>query len=220
MEPYQKARKNMVDCQIHPAGIIDMALLDSFETVPREMFVPDSYKNNAYNDEDIELGHGRYLLEPSVHARMIQALDLKPDDVVLMIGGGTGYGAAILSPLVSTVVVVESDKDLLSKASRLWSQLDFCNIAAIEGDLREGNAENAPYDSILINGAVNEVPESILKQLAPKGVLISIVKKPGNVMGQARLFQNNGDGTFSSHAVFDAGTPYLSGFEPKPEFQF
>ncbi len=220
MADFQQARKNMVDCQIHPNGVITPDLLEAFEQTPRELFVPDEYQKMACNDEDIPLGHGRYLLEPSVHARMIQALELKSEDVVLDIGGGTGYSAAIISPLVSTVVAIESENDLSKRAEKIWESTGLCNIAFFEGALEEGNAGHAPYDSIIINGAVAQVPEKILEQLVSGGRLVCVVKEAGHVMGQAHLFQKLEDGQYSSYALFDAGTPYLKGFEPKPSFQF
>ncbi len=220
MADFQQARKNMVEGQIHPNGVIMPELLEAFETTPRELFVPSDYKNLACNDEDIPLGGGRYLLEPSVHARMIQALEPKADDVVLDIGGGTGYGAAVLSPLVSTVVVVENENELIERVSQVWKEMGLCNIASFEGPLNEGNAANAPYDSIVIAGAVAEVPPQIIDQLVPHGRLVCIIKEAGHVMGQARIYQKSEDGQYSSYALFDAGSPYLKGFEPKPVFQF
>ncbi|MEO5368408.1 MAG: hypothetical protein H7831_19040, partial [Magnetococcus sp. WYHC-3] len=140
MADCSKARKNMVDCQIHTFGVVDPGVLEAFSAVPREMFVPDQYKTIAYNDEDIPLGDGRYMLEPAVYAKMVQALELKPDDVVLEIGGGSGYGAAVLSGLVSTVVVVESDAAFIERANNIWQALDLCNVALLEGPLQVGNA--------------------------------------------------------------------------------
>lgn len=216
----QKARKNMVDGQIHTHGVITPEILQAFESVPREQFVPELFTKNAYNDEDIPLGHNRYLMEPAVHARLIQALELTADDVALDIGGGTGYGAAILSSIVSTVVVLESEKELAKKAIRLWEKLGLCNIAIFEGALQKGHAENAPYDSIIINGAVSDVPQEILEQIAPNGRLVAIVKEPSHVMGEARLYQKDEDGHVSFYTLFEAGTPYLQGFEPRPQFNF
>ncbi|MEZ5813406.1 MAG: protein-L-isoaspartate O-methyltransferase [Alphaproteobacteria bacterium] len=216
----QQARKNMVDCQIRPNGVVMPELLEAFETVPRELFVPTNYRNMACNDEDIPLGEGRYLLEPAVHAKMLQALEPQPDDVVLLIGGGIGYGAAILSSLVSTVVVVESQTKLIEWANKAWDETGLCNIASFEGPLEEGVPKNAPYDSIVINGAVSAVPEQILAQLVPGGRLVCIVREAGQGIGQARLFRKSKDGKCSSFTLFDAGTPYLKGFEPKPDFRF
>lgn len=220
MSDPQTARKNMVDGQIHTHGVVVPEILEAFETVPRESFAPELFEKNAYNDEDIPLGEGRYMLEPAVHARLVQALELKPDDVVLDIGGGTGYSAAILSNLASTVVVLESDHEFASKAAKLWESLGLCNIVAFEGALEQGHPNNAPYDSIIINGAVADVPPQILDQLAPEGRLVTVVKRAGNVMGEARLYQKDEHGHVSAYPLFEAGTPYLAGFEPRPEFQF
>ncbi len=220
MMNFEQARKNMVDGQIHTNGVIDQRILEAFQTVPRELFVPEHLRNTAFNDEDLRVAEGRYLLEPSVHARLIQALDLKPDSVVLDIGGGSGYGAAILSSIVSTVVVVESEQYLLDHLAEIQDNLDIRNIATFTGDLREGNPDHAPYDSIIINGAIAEVPQAILDQLAPEGRLVCVLKEGGRPIGAGTLFQKAANGTVSSYPLFDAATPYLFGFEPAVSFNF
>lgn len=220
MMNFELARKNMVDCQIHTNGVIDKRILNAFETIPREKFVPSRLQNTAFNDEDLRVAEGRYLLEPSVHARLIQALDLKPEGVVLDIGGGTGYSAAILSSIVSTVVVVESEPTFLDRLADTLDQLDIRNVATFSGDLREGNAGHAPYDSIIINGAVASVPQAILDQLAPDGRLVCVVKQAGKPMGEGTVFQKAENGSVSSYPLFDAATPYLEGFEPRATFNF
>lgn len=220
MIDFQQARKNMVDSQIHTHGVIVPALLQAFEDTPREAFVPEPYANMACNDEDIPLGDGRYLLEPSVHARMIQALEIGSEDVVLDIGGGSGYSAAILSVLASTVVVLENRQEFIDHGAKVFDSMGLCNIVSFLGPLEEGHPKHAPYDSVIINGAVAEVPQKILDQLVPKGRLVCVVKEAGHVMGQARIFQKSEEGHISSYALFDAGTPYLQGFAPAPEFRF
>ncbi len=217
---FEQARKNMVDGQIHTNGVIDPRILDAFQKTPRESFVPEALRNSAFNDEDIKVADGRYIMEPSVHARLIQALDLKPDSVVLDIGGGTGYSAAILSELVSTVVILESEQPFLDKFGEVCETLNICNVASFIGPLQEGNAEHAPYDSIIINGAVANVPQAILDQLAPEGRLVCVVKQAGKPIGSGTLFKKAANGTVSSFPLFDAATPYLSGFEPEATFQF
>jgi len=220
MLDFQAARKNMVDCQVHTSGVMFPALLEAYKAIPREEFIPAEKKNVAYNDEDIALCDGRYLIEPAVHARMIQALDLTTDHVVLDIGGATGYSAAILSSIVSTVVVLESNQDFIKHATQVWENLGLCNIAAFEGALAKGNDGHAPYDSIIINGAVASVPDEILGQLVPGGRLVCIVKRAGHIMGEATLFERSKAGDIASYPLFDAATPYLQGFEPQPEFRF
>ncbi|MBL4805470.1 MAG: protein-L-isoaspartate O-methyltransferase [Alphaproteobacteria bacterium] len=220
MMNFEQARKNMVDCQIHTNGVIDKRILNAFETVPREKFVPSRLQNTAFNDEDLRVAEGRYLLEPSVHARLIQALDLKPESVVLDIGGGTGYSAAILSSIASTVVVVESEQSYLDRLAETLDELDIRNVATFTADLHEGSPDHAPYDSIIINGAVAEVPQTILDQLAPEGRLVCVVKQAGKPIGAGTLYQKAENGSVSSYPLFDAATPYLEGFEPRATFNF
>ena len=132
---FVQARKNMVDCQIHTSGVVHTGLLQAFETVPRELFVPEHLKGIAYFDEDIQLAKGRYLSEPLILSKMLQAADLQSDDVVLDIGGGTGYCAAILSSNVSTIIAVESDDAYIAAAKSNWSELDACNIVQVKACL-------------------------------------------------------------------------------------
>lgn len=217
---YQKARTNMVDGQIHTDGVIVPEILTAFETVPRELFVQDGYKNLACNDEDVPAGAGRYLFEPATHAKMLQALELDKSDVVLEIGGGSGYGAAILSSLVSTIISVESDEDLVKKANNLWDAQDIRNVVSIQNELTIGHPDSAPYDSIIINGAIAEKPDALLDQLGENGRLVCIIRKSGKAMGRAMLFQKDEEGRLSSYPLFDAASPYLVGFEPEPAFHF
>lgn len=220
MENFQTARTNMVDGQIHTAGVVSAEILNAFETVPRERFVPEAMQNVAYSDEDLQISSGRYLLEPITHAKMVQAVLPRSDDVVLDIGGATGYSAAILSSLVTTVVALESNESFLTRAARLWEEIGAVNVVAMPGDLVLGNAENAPFSLIFMNGAVSEIPRGIVAQLEKGGRLITIVKKPGAVMGEVTLVKHIGDGDYSAYNLFSAGCPYLPGFAPVIEFEF
>ena len=217
---FARARQSMIESQIHPMGVVSEALLDAFGIVPREEFVSEDQGGICYCDEDIEIAQGRYLMEPSVLARMIQATEPHQNDVVLTIGSGIGYNAAILSQLVSTVVALESDQDLINQAQASWDKLSYCNIAAIKGDIYAGAPDNAPYDLIFINGAVCNIPEEIKQQLSVDGRLVAPVKQAGQSIAKAILVEHIKQGEFSERCLFDAGTPYLTGFEPKKEFVF
>ncbi len=217
---YAAARQSMIDSQIHPMGVISEPLLEAFGEVPREEFVSDGQDGICYADEDLEISEDRYLMEPSVLARLIQAADPKKDDVALTIGSGIGYNAAILSHLVSTVVALEEDQGLIDKAQASWDKLTYCNIAGIKGALTSGAPNNAPYDIIVINGAVCEIPIALKNQLSVGGRLVALVKSAGQSVARATLIQQTKEDAFSERVLFDAGTPYLKGFEPKKEFVF
>lgn len=222
MSDFAQARKNMVDCQIHPFGVSDDRILTVFEETPREHFVTQVKKSVAYNDEDlfIEGQAGRYILEPSVHAKMVQYLDIQPGDVVLDIGAGTGYSSVILASMASTVIAVEDNPEYAHVASKNLEQLGVFNVAVSVADLHEGSPDNAPYDKIFVGGAVAEMDEPILEQMADNGRLIAIVKNPGEVMGHVTMFEKNGAGSYSQTELFSSGAAYLPGFEPKATFSF
>lgn len=220
MTDFTAARTNMVNCQIQTNGVTNPAVLDIFETMPREKFLPVIKQNVAYADDVLRISADRFLLEPLTHAKMLQALNPKLSDVALDVGGGTGYSAAILSPLVTTVIALESNQDYINEAARHWNEVGVANIVGVQGDLRDGHAKNAPYDVIFIGGAVAEIPATLTTQLEIGGRLIAIVKKEGAMMGQVTLVQRLSDEQFSSHILFEAGAPYLAGFEPKVSFAF
>ena len=217
---YAKARRSMVDCQIHPMGVVSEKILNAFETVPREKYVPEQYQDVCYVDEDIQIAEGRYLMEPSVFGRLIEAGDIQESDAVLTIGSGIGYNAAILSHLCSTVVALEKDASLTKAAQQSWDTCGYNNIAAISGDLREGAEKFAPYDVILFNGAIEEVPTKIRNQLKIGGKLLAIIRKSTSELAKATLFVKTDDNNVSGRVLFDAGTPYLDGFKPEKSFVF
>jgi len=219
-DQFDIARQAMIDSQIHPMGVVSERLLDVMGFVPREVFVPADKQGICYCDEDIAVAEGCYLMEPSVLARMIQALNPSEDHVALTIGSGIGYNAAILSHLVSTVVALEQDQALITQAQASWDSLSYCNIAGVAGEQSKGAPEHAPYDIIIINGAVAEIPSEIKAQLNIGGRLVALVKPKGQRVAKATLVERTQEDVFSDVVLFDAGTPYLKGFEPKEEFVF
>lgn len=220
MADFSQTRINMVDGQIHPSGVVDQRILESFQTVPREMFVPERLQGVAYTDEDLNIGQGRYLLEPTTHAKMMQAAQPLDTDVVLDIGVGAGYSCAILSPMVTTIIALEHNKRQMDKATKLWDKLDFCNIALIEGKLEDGVPDQAPYSLIIINGAVSAVPDEVMDQLDVGGRLVAVIRETNQSVGQAVLFVKSKTDIVSSKVLFDANAPFLPGFEPKASFEF
>ena len=210
----------MIDGQISTAGVVQEPIIAAFNSIPRELFVPERLSNIAYSDEDIDIGQGRFLIEPIVYAKMIQAANPCETDVVLDIGVGSGYSSAILSSLVTTVIALEHNKRQMDRATKLWAQLGACNIALIEGALTKGVPEQAPYSLIIINGAVEHVPQNIIDQMEVGGRLVAVVKKARQSVGCATLFIKSSAANIASKKLFDAATPFLKGFEPEPVFQF
>jgi protein-L-isoaspartate(D-aspartate) O-methyltransferase len=214
---FSAARLNMVESQLRPNRVIDEDLLASFGSVPREKFVPAALAGVSYVDDDIEIAPGRWLMEPMVLGRLLQSLALRREDVALVIGCGTGYACAVMSPLVSTVVALESDAGLAAKASHLLGELSIDNVVVLEGRLTEGHAKQAPYDVILIDGGVEQVPEPIQRQLAEGGRLVTVVR--ADAVGRATLMTRR-SGVVSGRVLFDAAVPLLPDFALAPGFVF
>lgn len=217
---YEAARTAMVQSQIQTLGVISEPVLEAFLTVPRERFVPGELCAVAYIDEDIILPDGRVMMEPAVIARMIEAVGVAPEDVVLNIGDDTGYSSAILSMLATTVITVETRDGMLDPARQVWADCSYCNVATIGGDLREGCPEHAPYSLIFFNGSVADIPDIFPAQLSLGGRLIAVARPGGHVMGTATIIARVGEGQYATRKLFDAATPYVHGFEPQPEFVF
>jgi len=215
---FAAARRNMVDCQILPNRVTDDRVIAVMSQVPRETYAPRAKEGIAYVDEALALGEGRYIMEPMVIARLMQGLQLKSTDVALSIGCGSGYAVAVLAGIVDTVVAVEADASLAQRATKILSDQEIDNVVVAEGALREGYASQAPYDAIFFDGAVSDVPDVILDQLADGGRAVAIVVGEDGI-GRGRVYLRTGQ-SVSSQAIFDAGTPLLPGFDTDVVFSF
>lgn len=215
---YATARLNMVESQVRTNKVTDPKVVDALLAVPRERFVPEKLRGVAYVDKDLPLGGARSLLEPMVLARLLQAAQIKPSHRVLDVGAATGYSTAVLSRLALSVVALEEEPRLAEEARRNLHELMLNNASVVVGDLAAGHPKSAPYDVILVNGAVAGVPPAMKAQLAEGGRL-AVVIKSGAGMGQATLFTRVGD-SLSGRVIFDAGTPLLPGFVPQESFVF
>ena len=219
---YQAVRHNMVENQIRPNRVTDAGVIDAMAEIPREKFVPEEAAGIAYVDEATLIGEGRFLLAPMLLARLLQTAQISEDDLVLNIGCGSGYSAAVLARMAKAVVAVEVNQALAEKASALMVELGIDNAVVIEEVLAGGYAKQAPYDAIVINGAVEEVPQAILDQLADDGRLVGVVANvgaAGSAMGKAVMMTKIG-GLISTTEAFDAGTPHLPGFSKAKVFEF
>jgi protein-L-isoaspartate(D-aspartate) O-methyltransferase len=218
MPDYAAARRNMVDSQIRTNRVTDEALLSAMGEIPREIFVPRSLAGVAYLDEDLPLGGGRFLMEPMVLARLLQTAAIRPGDVVLDIGCGSGYSSAVASRLANTVFALESDAALARRAGEILVSLQIDNAVVVQGPLRAGYPSQAPYDVVIFQGSVPEIPAAIAGQLAEGGRLCAVVAPPDRT-GRAVLALRRG-GIVSQRDVFDAATPPLAGFELESGFRF
>ena len=216
---FETARKTMVDCQIRPSKVTNRSVLDAFLTVPREAFVGKLQQSIAYVDEDLPLPGGRNLMEPMVLARLIQALEVRPGDSVLVVGAATGYSSAILARLSGSVIAVETRNNLVERAQETLVSQGIDNAVVIKSRLVDGYAAEAPYDRILIEGGVEFIPEAILRQLCPKGKLAAIHRPQSSPIGVASMWTRSGK-EFVRTALFDACVPNLDEFNKKAEFIF
>jgi protein-L-isoaspartate(D-aspartate) O-methyltransferase len=224
MIDYAAARLNMVEGQLRTNKVTDAAVLDAFLAVPRERFVQLSLRGIAYVDDDIPLGGGRTLIEPMVLARLLQLASIGPADNVLEIGCATGYATALLARMAATVTALESNSPMATRARALLKELDCTGANVVEGKLTDGWRASAPYDVIVLNGAVGAIPPAVADQLAEGGRLVGVVlaetgPAAGAGMGEAVLM-TRAEGVLSSRPVFDAAVQVLPGFEPVPSFVF
>ena len=216
---FAQARRNMVDSQILPNRVSNEQLIEAFAELPREMFVPTARKPLAYADESILIDGGRYLMQPMILARLLDVAEPRSSDVALVIGAGSGYSLAILSRLVDTVVAIESNASLVQKAEKNLRELGIDNVAIVDGDLTAGHPNEAPYDLIVFDGAVSEVPEIVAQQLTDGGRLVAVEVGASEAVGRGVLVTKFG-ASVSKREVFDAREPLLPGYEVSAAFTF
>ena len=218
MTVFKVARSHMLESQLRPNKITDDRVLLAFATIRRELFVPHHLRPVAYIDEDLPLGGGRYLMEPMIAARLLQEAAITRTDAALIVAAGTGYEAALTATLARSVFALEEDPELARHARTALVKHAISSVSVVEGPLHEGYRPRAPYDVILFGGGVVEIPPEIAAQLADSGRLLAVIK-PANAMGRAILMTRAG-GVLARRVIFDAATPVLPGFAPKPPFEF
>jgi protein-L-isoaspartate(D-aspartate) O-methyltransferase len=167
-----KERANMVEQQLRRRGIADERVLAAMGEIPREAFVPDRSKKDAYADCALALSHGQTISQPLMVAMSAEALQLEGDETVLEVGAGSGYQAAVLSKLAKRVVAIEIIPELAASARRVLESLEIDNVEIICADGRKGSSESAPYDGIVVAAAAEEVPRALIEQLKEGGRLV------------------------------------------------
>ena len=200
----------MVESQLRPQGVSDPRVLDAMAAVRREDFLPDQTRPLAYVDRSVAIGDGRFLPPPAVLGRLLTQMMLEPGQRALVVGAGTGYSSAVLAHIGVEVVALESSAELAARAREL-------GVDVVEGRLEAGWKKLAPYDQILIDGAVATIPDTIVDQLADGGRLgTALVDR-----GIARLtVGRKAGGAFGCLSLGDAGTPVLPGFSKPAVFAF
>jgi len=227
MVDFERQRQSMVESQLRPNEVTDRKILAAMGTLPRERFVPSRMRLLAYMDESVEVfparegAPARFLLAPMVLARLLQLASVEPEDKVLDVGCATGYSTAVLARLARIVIGLEPEPELAEAARRTLHELAIENATIVEGALADGAPKDRPYDVILLNGSVEEIPESLLTQLREGGRLVAILASGANTArpGKAYLFVKI-DGEASGLPHFDAGARALPGFSRARAFAF
>ncbi len=220
MADYADARRKMVDCQLRTNDVTDHELLKAMGAVPRESFVPASRAALAYIDDDlpVESSDGRrFLMRPATFGKLVQLAEIGPDDVVLLIGGASGYEAAVLARLAGSVVMLECDPGLARTAADRLARLQVDSAAVVVGPLEKGWPAEAPYDAIIVAGATQTSAAGLTDQLRDGGRL-AVVEGLGGA-ATARLYVRSATGAGGRFA-FNAAAKPLPGFEPVPTFVF
>jgi len=219
MMDYTAVRHNMVESQLRTNKVTNWALIDAMDDVPRERFVPQQLSSIAYVDEDLLVAPGRYLMEPLVLARLLQAASVTEEDVALDIGCATGYSSAVLGRLAGTGVGLEADSALAEAAGQTLSAVGADNVIVVTGDLAAGYSRQGPYDVILFSGGIPFVPPAVSDQLAEGGRMVAVLRGPGEAIGRVTLWVKI-RGKLSHRVVCDASVPALPGIQSEAAFQF
>ena len=220
MIDFAQARRMMVDSQLRTFDVNDIPLLDAMQTVPRERFVLPGREGLAYIDQDLQVSDGqerRFMLSPMILARMIQALGIEPGDKVLDVACGLGYSSAVMARLGADVIGLESSERLAAEARARLAKAGVPGVEIKVGPFEAGAAERAPFDAILINGAIDASPRSLLSQLADGGKLACIEGR--GRAGRAKIYVRSGE-AYGARSLFDAAAPLLAAFRVEAGFVF
>ncbi|HKK97472.1 MAG TPA: protein-L-isoaspartate O-methyltransferase [Marivita sp.] len=215
MTDFAARRTMMVDTQVRPSDVTKFPIIDAMLSVRRELFVPSEQIEAAYVSENIGLAPGRVVLEPRTFSKMLDAVNIEGDELVLDIGAGYGYSSAVIAQMAEAVIAVEEDEELATDAQSVLSDEGVDNVVVHTGPLTEGAAEHGPYDVILVQGGVAELPSGLLDQLKEGGRIGCLFME--GALGVARVGYKL-DGDISWRYAFNASAPVIPGFEKKVAF--
>lgn len=215
MSDFTIRRETMVDTQVRPSDVTKFPIIDAMLSVPRELFVPADKREAAYVGEHVSLGAGRVVLDPRTLAKMLEAADIQPDETVLDIGAGLGYSTALAARMADAVIALEDSAERVTDAERALAEAGVDNVAVVEGVLADGAEKHGPYDVILVQGAVQEIPAALTHQLKQGGRMVAMFQQ--GALGAVRVGYFI-DGAVSWRFAFNAGAPVLPGFEAQRGF--
>ncbi len=215
MAEFEAQRLMMVDTQIRPSDVTKFPIIEAMLTVPREAFVPDERTQTSYADGDVPLGAGRVLLEPRCFAKLVDALDIGQGSLVLTVGAGGGYGVAVLARLAEAIVGLECDAGLAEDAETALAEAGVDNAVIVQGPLEAGAPKHGPYDVILVEGGVGDIPQTLIDQLKDGGQIGAIFMD--GPLGTVRVGHKS-SGSVSWRFAFNATAPILPGFETARDF--
>ncbi|HID67915.1 MAG TPA: protein-L-isoaspartate O-methyltransferase [Roseibacterium sp.] len=215
MTDYAARRRIMVDTQVRPSDVTKFPIIDAMLSIAREDFVDDAQQEAAYVGENLAIGVNRVLLEPRTLAKMLDVLDLSDSDLVMDIGSGYGYSAAVAARMAQAVVAVEEDDVMAGEAQELLSGAGADNAIVHHGALADGASEHGPYDVIIVQGGVGELPAALEQQLKDGGRIVCLFMQGS--LGEVRIGYKSGD-TTTWRFAFNAGAPVLPGFERQSAF--
>ena len=215
MTDYAARRTTMVDTQVRPCDVTKFPVIEAMLRVERELFVPRDKREAAYIGENVDLGGSRVVLDPRTLGKMLDFLNIQNDELVLDIGVGLGYSSALISRLSEAVVAVEDDPDRISEAEETLGQVGADNVVLHNGALADGAAQHGPYDVIILQGAVEHMPDEILGQLKDGGRIACIFNE--DALGIVKIGHKL-NGKVNWRFVFNAAAPVLAGFERPKAF--
>ncbi|MBB4198122.1 protein-L-isoaspartate(D-aspartate) O-methyltransferase [Rhodoblastus sphagnicola] len=221
-DPFAGLRETMVERQIRTFDVSDLAVQERMKTVPREIFVDDAYVSLAYSDARVLVTgtSPRELTAPLILGRMLKEAHVRATDRALVVGGASGYAAALLAGLALSVVSLDEDAALSARAQASFTRLCLANATSVTGPLRQGAAAAAPFDLILVDGVVTGGLEALCDQLTEGGRMVAIVgDAPGARTGRATLF-TRADSQTSGCGLFSASAATLTALTAPPVFVF